>query len=576
MVIDRKEAVAVLEEIALLLELKGENAFKIRAYENAARALSTMEIDFETFVRSGEIAKTKGFGKALVEKLIVLVETGTLPFLEELRAVFPASLLKLLQINGVGPKKVSLFYHKLGVTSVDELEAACKDGRIAGLSGMGKKTADNILASIERSRRFESFFHYYTARLTADQLLAALRDITGVQKIELAGSLRRFREVTKDIDILGVSEQPAAVMAAFTTLPLVAETLSRGRTKSSVVLTNGMQADLRLVAESEFANALQHFTGSKEHNVALRSRAQSRGMKVSEWGLFDVSNGGETLIPCDSEEAIYKKLGLCYVPPELRENLGEIECAETGVMPTLVTEADYRGVLHCHTFASDGANSVAELVAHARGAGHSFLAITDHSKSSFQANGLNEERILKQLEQIRDLQKDLKDFRLYAGVECDILLNGDLDLDDDVLKQLDIVIVSVHSGFSRNKRDMTERVVRAIEHPCSRVLAHPTGRLLLRREGYELDWDVVMAAAVANNVAIELNCNPLRLDMDWRLWRRARDQGVRCSLNPDAHRLSHFDFVRFGIGFCRKGWLTANDIVNCWSTDELNQFLGHP
>ena len=575
MSVSRKETIKILEEISLLLELKGENPFKIRAYQSAARALTALQGDFETLVRTGEIANSKGFGKALVEKLTELVETGKLEFLERLRAEFPESLRDLLKIGGIGPKKVKLFYETLNITTVSELEAACKDGRIATLSGSGKKTAEKILESIKRAKTYQAYFLFFDAENVAKEILEALKDCPAVQRLELAGSLRRFKEFTKDIDIIGSTENPPEVMNRFVSLPAVSAVLSKGDTKSSVILKNGIQADLRLVPDHIFPFALHHFTGSKEHNVAIRSRAIRQGMKVSEWGLFTKSNDeAGSLLPCADEKAFYARLGLHYIPPELREDMGEIDFAERKEFPRLVTLDDYRGVLHCHTFASDGADSIEELIKCAMDRGHSFLGITDHSKSSFQANGLDADRLVQQIEMIKGIRNNLgASFELFSGVECDIHINGDLDYPDDILEELDYAIVSVHSGFSRTKKEMTRRIVNALEHPRSRILAHPTGRLLLKRDGYDVDIDVIVDAAKENGVAIELNCNPMRMDMDWRHWRKAKDKGVLCSLNPDAHSLDHFDFVDSGMSFCRKGWLQAEDVINCWPVDKLKRFF---
>jgi DNA polymerase (family X) len=573
MAFSRKDAVAVLEEIAMWLDLQGANPFKIRAYTNAARALPGLEGDFEALVRSGDLKKEKGFGKALVEKLQELVETGKLGYLEDLRALFPPTLPLVMKLNGVGPKKVKLFYEELDVSSVDELEVACKDGRIAALPGCGERTATKILSSIARARESDGLFLYFTARKTADLVIANLRELPQVQRIELAGSLRRFKEVTKDVDMIASSAEPAAVMDHFVSLPEVTTVLNHGSTKSSVILANGMQADLRIVGDDVFPFALHHFTGSKDHNVAMRGRAIKRGMKVSEWGLFDTSGEEDVLIPCADEQEFFTKLDMRYVPPELRENMGEIEHAESADFPELVPDSAYRGVLHCHSHASDGSDTITALVDHAQSLGHDYLAITDHSKSSFQANGLSEERLHAQVDSICELRKDLSNFSLFAAIECDILTDGSLDYEDDLLNRLDFAVVSVHNAFSRPLEEQTARIIRAIEHPKARILAHPTGRILLRRDAYQIDLERILDAAIANGVAVEFNCNPSRMDLDWRLWHKARDRGVLCSLNPDAHALRHFDFIGPGLGFCRKGWLTSEDIINCWPTDRLRSFF---
>lgn len=573
---DRKTLVKALEEIALLLELKGENPFRTRTYTNAARALGQIDGDVVALIRSGEIAHTKGFGDSLVQKLQELVKTGELGYLNELRQAFPETLMELFDIPGLGPKKIMAVYKELNVTGLAELEAACQDGRVAGLSGMGEKTAKNILDGIAQRRQNASLFHYQKVRAAADELLAELRRLPALEQIEVAGSLRRFKPVTKDMDLIGATTKPEEVMAAFCALPQAAKVVAHGKTKSQILLANGLSVDLRLVEPAAYPCALHHFTGSKDHNVAMRQRAIKRGMKLSEWGLFTMKDGAEQeRLDIDSEAALFKALDLNPIPPELREADGEIEYAESHAIPTLVTVGDYRGSLHNHTHASDGANSLQEMVDHAQRLGHAYIGITDHSVSSFQANGLSADRLLEQVQAIRALQATRTDgFRIFAGVECDILAEGELDYADDVLAALDYFVISVHNGFGRDAEVMTRRVIAAIEHPGSRILAHPTGRLLLRRDPYPIHMDRVIDAAAANGVAIEFNCNPWRMDLDWSYWRKAREKGVLCSLNPDAHSTQNFDFVEQGIGFCRKGWLQADDIINCWDTDRLAKWLG--
>ncbi len=575
MSIDKKKAAKILDEIALLLDLKGENRFKIRAYENASRTLLTLDDDLESLVRSGKLAEVKGFGKAIVEKLTELVTTGTLPYWNKLKAEFPPTLLDLLNINGVGPKKVKLFYQELNIQSVDDLESACGDGRVAALPGLGQKTAEKILFSISRAREFQSLFLYQDAYKSASEMLEYLRALPEIQKVEIAGSLRRLKAITKDIDIIASSDSPVDVMERFINSPAVSTPLSQGTSKSSVLLHNGIHVDLRVVPDHVYPYALHHFTGSKEHNVAIRSLAIGKGLKVSEWGLFRTNGeAGNELIACSEESELFAKLGMTYIPPELRENRGEIEAAEQNNLPNLVHLDDYRGVLHCHSQASDGVDRIEALAECAVAMGHSYLGITDHSKASFQANGLSEQRLSEQVEHIKKLRDRYSDrIHLFSGIECDILKDGTLDFSDDILGKLDFVIVSVHSSFSLAEQEMTRRIIRAIEHPATRILAHPTGRLLLKRDAYNVDMDRVIDAAAANNVAIELNCNPMRMDMDWQLWKNARNKGVLCSLNPDAHSVEQFSFIQDGIGCCRKGWLEARDIINCWPVSELATFL---
>ncbi len=567
---NKKAVIAALEEIALLLELKGENPFKIRAYTNAARTLRNLDQDLDELVQAGELGNLKGFGDALVGKISELVTTDQLEYLNDLRAEFPPSLQDLLTIPGLGPKKIKLFYMELGVDSIDALADACADGSVAALPGCGDKTAAKLLDAIERVRAHAGLFLFAQARAAADQVAAELRRCPELKRLEVAGSLRRFKEMTKDADLLGAAAQPGPVMQAFVDLPFVQTVLGHGETKSSVVLNNGLQVDLRLVPENVFPYALHHFTGSKDHNIAMRRRAGDKGRKLSEWGLFEAD---DSRVPCRREADIFAALELHYIPPELREGAGEIEHAEQAPCPDLVELSDYRGSLHNHSTASDGAESIENLIAHARELGHRMLAVTDHSRASFQANGLDEDRLQAQVDRINALQADLADFTLFSGIECDIKTDGELDLDDAILQAVDLVIVSVHSAFTRSEEEQTARVIRAIEHPQTNILAHPTGRLLPRREPYNINLDKVIDAAIANHVALELNCQPSRLDLPWNVWRRARDKGLRCSLNPDAHSLDDFRHVEYGIGFARKGWLTADDIINCWPPERLQNFL---
>ena len=540
--IDMKQVISLLEDIAKLLELKGENPFKTRAYTNGARALRSVNSSIQDLIESGELAKMKGFGSALVSKITTYVETGELAYYNELRASFPDGLLDIMELNGVGPKKAKLFYDKLKVSNTEELKKACEDGSIAELAGCGPKTAANILEAIERKQTMAAFFLFPKAWSVAQQVVESLRGVPELQQIEVAGSLRRFKETTKDADIIGAADDPAPVMDAFVKLPDIAKVLAKGETKSSVIFENGVQVDLRLVKPEVFASALHHFTGSKDHNVAMRSRAIRMGMKVSEWGLFKTAGGVEELIPCQSEEELFRHLGLPYIVPDLREGMGEIEAAEKDALPKLVELKDYQGLLHCHTQASDGGNTLDELVEKAQSLGYAYLGITDHSKSSFQANGLSAERLLDQVGAIRRKQQELGDeLRLFSGVECDILTDGSLDYEDEVLDQLDFFVISVHNAFTRSKEEQTARMIKAIEHSGSRILAHMTGRLLLKRDAYEIDIPKIIDACIVNKVAIELNCHPMRMDMDWRLWKHAAEKGALCSINCDAHSLRNFD-----------------------------------
>lgn len=571
---DAAAVAEALREIALLLELKGENPFKIRAYQNGARAVESRSADLATLVAGGRLGEVPGLGDALQEKITTLVRTGNLPFLDALRAEFPPGFSGLLQIPGLGPKKAVILRDALGIDSVDALETACRDGRVAGLDGFGTKTAAKLLEGIAQRRAFSGQFRLGDALPAAEALVDALRAHPAVIRVSLAGSLRRMKEVVKDADIVASSRDPEAVMAAFTGLEGVARTTARGSTKSSVVLTNGLPCDLRVVADADFPATLLHFTGSKEANVALRQRALARGLKLSEYGLEAEKTKPEAEPQKYPDEAsLYNALGLEFIPPELRENLGEIEAAAKGKLPRLVEWSDLRGCFHNHTSESDGTAPLEAMAAAAEELGLEYLGIADHSKSSVQARGLSEERLLSQIQAIRAHNQRPNGIHLFAGVECDILKDGSLDYDDSILGQLDYVVASVHSAFALDERAMTRRIIRAVENEHVTMLGHLTGRLLLERPSYAVDIARVIDACAATGTWIELNSSPWRLDMDWRHWKRARDQGVLCSINPDAHSPSQLSTLGLGARLARKGWLRKQDVVNTLGLKEMCKLL---
>ncbi len=567
---DKSQAAEVLDEIATLLELKGENAFKTRAYRTAARALESLSDDLAVLVAEERLGDVPGIGSAIRDKLTELVKTGALAYHEKLKAEFPAGLFDLLQLPGLGPKKVKALYEQLQVSDIPALEKACAEHRVAALAGFGAKTEANIVLSIEQRRSYQDQHRAGDVMAIAEHLVDALRGHHAVVRVSTGGSLRRGKEIIHDLDLLASAPASEAkdVMDYFTHLPGVERVLGSGETKSSVLLHGGLQCDLRVVSDKEFPYALHHFTGSKEHNVAMRQRAIAQGKKLSEWGLFDSSKesaekpDGE-LILCRTEEEIFRELGLEYIPPELRENLGEIEAAEQGKIPRLLEWQELQGTFHCHTNASDGANTLAEMAAAAADLGLDYLGIADHSKSSFQANGLSEERIAAQRAEIAKLNADpATGIRLFSGVECDILKDGKLDFADDVLETFDYVVASLHAGFTKDEDEMTKRLVRAMENKYVTMLGHATGRLLLKREGYPVNLAKVIDAAAATGTWIELNASPWRLDLDWRWWRRARDKGVKCVINPDAHSTDQFQHLRIGATIARKGWLRKQDVMN--------------
>lgn len=565
---NKADIVDVLEQIAVLLELKGENPFKIRAYSSGARALETMEAELAEVIEAGQLAGMRGIGSALVEKIETLHATGELPYYTELRASVAPGLIEMLEIPGLGGKKVKKLHDALGVESIAALKTACETGQVEALKGFGKKSAEKMLTGIANRAAYAKRHLWWTAREVAEPILAGLRGLAQVERAEVAGSLRRLRETVGDLDFIVAAAEPGPVMDWFVSQPAVAEVTAHGATKSSVRFEGGLQADLRVVPAAQFAFALHHFTGSKDHNVAMRQRALARGYSLSEWGLTEKAESGKlkAKIPdsITSEVELFKFLGLAEIAPELREGLGELEAAEAGELPTLVTRSDIRGVFHNHTTASDGRASIEEMAGACEALGLDYLGLADHSKASYQANGLDDARVLKQVAQIQAFnQSGLSPVHVFAGIECDILPDGSLDLEDATLDALDYAVMSVHSSFSQSEADMTARVIRAIEHPATTMLGHPTGRILLRREPYQIDLHKVIDAAIANRVIIEINANPRRLDMDWRLWRRAAERGLMCSINPDAHTTEGLGYFEAGVNIARKGWLAKEQVLNC-------------
>jgi DNA polymerase (family X) len=577
---DKSQIAEILAEIGTLLELKGEVVFKTRAYANAARALESLNEPLEELVAANRLGEIKGIGEALQKKITELATTGALPYYDELKASVPPGLLEMLQIPGLGPKKVKALHDKLGLVTVDQLEKACLDGQVAQLDGFGQKTQDKIVEGIRFRRQYASRHLFSDALAAAETVLDALRHHPDVVRCSTAGSLRRSKEIIGDIDLLASSREPAAVLDFFTRQPGVLSVSAQGETKASVVLTGGLQADLRVVSDAEFPFALAYFTGSKEHNIIMRQRAIQRGLRLNEYGLFksDVETRDPSLrVLCRTEEEIFQQLGLGYVPPELREDSGEFAAAETGQLPCLLEWTQLKGSLHNHSNWSDGRGSMAEIAAFMEDLGCDYWAITDHSKSSFQANGLAPERLLRQVQEVHALNRQLAGegahIQLLTGSEVDILSNGALDFDDDLLAQLDVVVASIHQGFSQNEAETTKRLIAAAQNPFVHILGHLTGRLLLEREPYKVNQTAVIDACAATGTWIELNANPRRFDMDWRLWHYARGKGVKCVINCDAHRNEHAQFLRLGAGLARKGWLEAKDVINTLPLAKLKNEL---
>lgn len=576
---DKKDIIEVLERIGTMLEIKGENPFKIRAYFSGARTLQTMEEDLGEVIVEGRLGEIPGIGKALTEKVETLYTTGELEFYDKLVASVPSGLMDLLEVPGLGGKKIKALHEQLGVDSIDSLTKACKEGEVAKLKGFGAKTQEKILSGIKNREAYAARHLWWDARAVVERILPALQALPDVARAEAAGSFRRGMETVGDLDFIVASSNPAPIMEWFVGMEGISEVTAHGETKSSIRMEGGMQADLRVVPTEQFYFALHHFTGSKDHNVRMRQKALSMGLSLSEWGLRPEEEKNATRkkgpVSASSEEDVFKALGLSYVPPALREGMGEVEAAEKGELPELLKLDDLQGCFHNHTTASDGRNSLKEIAGEADKRGWAYLGIADHSKSSFQANGLDEERLLKQVHAIQAIN-DSGEFRvrLFSGSEVDILSEGRLDFEDSVLESLDYVVASVHNGLTQDEETMTTRLIRAIEHPHVTMIGHLSGRLLLRREASKMNVQKIIDAALANGKILELNANPMRLDMDWRYWRKAADRGLLCCINPDAHALHHFDFQYAGVLAARKGWLQREQVFNTRTLPEVLTYLG--
>jgi DNA polymerase (family 10) len=576
MPVPTKDQIAdLLESIAQMLELKGENVFKIRAYTNAARAIETYSGDLATAAAENRLGDIPGVGKAIADKLTELVVTGQLAYYETLKAEFPPGIFEMFDLQGIGPKKIKALWEKLNVTTIAELEKACKDGRVAELSGFGKKTSDNILAAIQSRAKHAGRFRLGEIAKDAERMLEDLKELPDVLQVCVAGSYRRRKEVVGDLDFIVATNSPAEVSEFFVKHDMVESVIANGATKSSVRFKSGIQADLRVIKNTEYPFALNYFTGSKEHNIIMRQRALARGWTLNEYRLGPVEGSkSEPPPPIYEERDLYRALGLDYVEPELREDRGEFAAAEKHTLPDLIETENLRGTFHNHTTASDGRSTLAEMVDAAQELGLQYLGIADHSKASFQAHGLDADRLLAQVAEIREMNKSFGGhFKIFAGSEVDILKDGTLDFPDEVLAQLDYCVVSVHNVFNLTEAEMTKRIIKAIENPYVTMLGHLTGRLLLSREGYAVDHAAIIEAAAATGTIIELNANPRRLDMDWRWWPLAKEKGVKCAINPDAHSTSHLQYLHFGIGTARKGWLTRADVVNTLPLSKIEAVL---
>jgi len=577
----KEEIAGVLEQIATLLELKNENPFKIRAYTNAARAIETFGGNVTNFQDEEVLSKIPGIGKSIALKIKELAANGSLKYLEELSAEFPSGIHELFSLPGLGAKKIKALYDKLQISSIEQLRKACETGRVAELPGFGETTQQKLCDIIAKRAAHAGSFQFGQVAAEAETLRSDLAAHSDALQVDLAGSYRRRKEIVHDLDLLVATRKPDSVTRFFVSHPLVESIIAQGPTKSSVRLRSGVQCDLRVVSTTEYPFALAYFTGNKEHNIELRSRALQRGWTLNEYRFAPLPVDPKAKkkkpvkkIPKVHDEAgVYRAVDLDFIPPELRENWGEFEAAENHALPKLIEKENLRGAFHCHTTASDGHNSIEEMANAAQELGLEYLGIADHSRSSTQAHGIDEPKLRFQIASIRTLNKKLRGFRLFAGVECDILRDGSLDFPNEVLSELDYVVASVHSVFNLSEADMTRRVIRALENPFVTMLAHPTGRLLLKRDPYQIDIPKILDAAARTGTWIELNAAPKRLDLDWRWWPLAKQKGVKCVINPDAHRTERLQDLWFGIGIARKGWLTKADVMNCLPLGEIEGAL---
>lgn len=560
----------IFNEIADLLEIKGENQFRIRAYRKAAQNIESLPKDVAQLTEN-ELTAIPGIGKDLAGKIREFISTGAVKAHRELKEEIPESLIMLIAIPGLGPKTAKLLHDKLNIASMDDLERLAREHKLSGLPGIKDKTEKNILKGIEMIRRGKERQPIGKVLPLADEIRRHLLKTAPLKELEIAGSLRRWKDTIKDIDLLAVSDEPEKAMNAFVRLPLVDGILMRGPTKSSVITKEGIQVDLRVVEERSFGAAMAYFTGSKEHNIRLREMAVRAGIKINEYGIFRVKDnrrlGGE------KEGDVYRLLGLPYIPPELREDNGEIEAAIEGRLPDLVEPEDIRGDLHVHTNYSDGSHSLEELVEAARKRGYEYIAVTDHTKGLGVARGLNEEKIINELNEVRALNRKIRGFRLLMGVEVDIRSDYTLDLPDEILKQLDIVVASIHSGFRQDREQLTKRLISAVNNPYVTVIAHPTGRLIGEREAYDIDMERVLKTAAEKGRAIEINAHPLRLDLNDIYAKRAKEVGVPIAISTDTHITSQFDYMRYGVSTARRGWLEKNDIINTYSIENLIKWI---
>ncbi|RLF41008.1 MAG: DNA polymerase/3'-5' exonuclease PolX [Thermoplasmata archaeon] len=566
-----KEIAEMFFTIADLLDIKGEIPFKTRAYRIAAQTIADLDEDIEKLVREKKLEELPGIGKAIAKKITEYVETGSLEFYEKLKKEIPVGILELLEIPSLGPKKVATLYNKLGIKTIEELKKACEEGKLRDLEGFGEITERNILRGIKLKEKTQGRFLLNLAYENGMRYIDFLKQLSSIDKISIAGSLRRMKETIGDIDILVSSKNPEEVMNHFVEYPQVKQILVKGKTKTSVILEDGIQVDLRVVEERSFGAALQYFTGSKEHNVNLRGIAIKLGFKLNEYGLFEKDN--DRYIAGRTEEEVYRKLGLPYIPPELRENRGEIEAGLENNLPDIIGYDDIKGDLHVHSIWSDGVNSIEDIALEAKEIGYEYIGISDHSQSLHIARGLSEKQVSEKIDEIRKLDDKIDGIGILCGTECDIKQDGSLDYPNSVLKKFDFVIAGIHIGFKMSREEATNRTIKAMENEYVTIVAHPTGRLIGRRESFDLDMDKIFEKAVETDTYLEINAFPDRLDLNDVNCKKGKEYGVKFVINTDAHSINHLPYMKYGVATARRGWLERKDVINTMSLKDLKKVI---
>ncbi len=567
---DKEEVIKILKEISVLMELKDENPFKIRAYQNAARALESSDIDFGKDLKIENLTSIKGIGSHTAERIKELTDTGKLKLYHDLKQSIPSGLVEMLSIPTLGPRKIKYLYDNLGISNIGQLEYACIENRLMDLPNFGKKTQENILKGIEILKKYQGKYLYASIIEEAENIHQKIQNFEYVKRSSLAGSVRRKKEIVKDIDVVASSDKPDKVMDFFTGLDEAVDIIARGDTKSSIRLKSGINVDIRIVDDNQYPYALHHFTGSKEHNTAMRTAAKKDNIKMNEYGLFK----NNKFIKCSDEKDIYSFFSMDWIPPELRENYGEIEAARNKTLPKLIEEKDIKGIFHIHTTHSDGNISLEQVCEYLQEKlGFQYAGISEHSKSAAYAGGLKDDDIDKYFEEIDKTGKKYPDLKIFKGIECDILPDGNLDYKESILSKFDFIIAAIHSSFNLSEEQMTNRIIKAIENKFTTMIAHPTGRLLLARDPYKVDIIRIINAAAENGADIELNASPYRLDLDWRMCKYGREKGIKIFINPDAHNLKNLNDYKFGVNIARKGWLEKEDVPNTFPVDKISNYL---